>query len=137
MKRDSRTLSRRFVIAAAIAAGAAMPLGAARGAEAAAPATQPAYPALDQLNRECIALSRELQGSLLRVQVPQPRVVLNNIDNEPRFNRYSKQLDPNVKKALQQRAIAQQQQYLTNNGNYGPPTSQPANADNSNLKNGS
>jgi S1-C subfamily serine protease len=124
------------MIAAALATGALAPLGIARAADSAAPASQPAFPGLDQLNRECIALSRELQGSLLRVQVPPPRIAYGNIDDDARWNRY-KGLNPDVKRALQQKREAAQQQYTLNNGAYAvPPATQPANGRNS-VGNGS
>lgn len=68
---------------------------------AAEPATQPsAHPLLDALNRETQDLSHNLQGSVLRVQMPTPRWVIDlaNRDRDNRFDKYN--LDPAVRQQL-------------------------------------
>jgi hypothetical protein len=125
MKQSAKQpLSRRRLIGATFALAALSALNPVRAAEPpTAPATQPAYPALEQLNRETLSLTRDLQGSILRVQIPASRVA-QGYDNN-RWDRYGNRLNPDVKKALQQQQLRGNPQNY-NNTLLNNSTSQPA-----------
>src|SRR4051794_7649956 len=62
----------RLAITFCLALTASTTFSAAAAAEP-PPASRPAVPALQQLNLECVSLCQNLQGSVLRVQVPAPK----------------------------------------------------------------
>ena len=98
-----------FLFLAAVAVAGTRPLGSLYAAEAASrPATAPSpqadvasleaadsttFPALTQLNRECQALYRRLDGCVLQVQMPTPRWMLEAEQESP-LNRYKLNEDP-------------------------------------------
>lgn len=111
------------------------------------PATRPVHPALDQLNGECVALYRQLQQSIPRVQMPPPQWVAQAAKENP-FARYK--LNDKVRQTLEQQQIFRQGSPGGQNGQI--PATQPvgnngsnsndlnnsrSNSGNSNLSNGS
>ena len=92
-------MGRRMLVLAYAALSALAPASVTLAAE---PATRPALPALEQLNRDCITLHQGLQGGILRVQMPAPKFVGNTVaqQDDPRWGKY--QLNPNVKRVLSQ-----------------------------------
>jgi hypothetical protein len=97
-----------------------------------APATAPARPLLEQLDRETKALHREVQRGVLRVQLPPPRwldeVAGHEADNP--LTKY-KELDPRVREQLEQRRrrSAAEGAPLASAGEAGPSTQAVSDAD--------
>jgi PDZ domain len=61
-----------------------------------------AYPMLEQLNRETQSLYRDVQASLVRVQLPTPKWIRQAAANEDPLAKWDKVIDPQVKARIDQ-----------------------------------
>ena len=70
----------------------------------AAPCALPAdtYPMLEQLNRETQSLYRDVQGGLVRVQLPTPKWIRDAAAKEDPLQKWGNVIDPQVKAKIQQ-----------------------------------
>lgn len=60
------------------------------------------YPMLEQLNRETQSLYRDVQGGLVRVQLPTPKWIRDAAANEDPLKKWGKVIDPQVKAKIDQ-----------------------------------
>jgi hypothetical protein len=84
---------RNIFLAGALAAGGLLAISP--------PAIGQAYPLLEQLNRESQSLYKEVQGGIVRVQLPTPKWIRDAAAGDDPLRKWDSQaIDPNVKKQL-------------------------------------
>lgn len=72
----------------------------------AAPLHADNYPLLEQLNRETQSLYLEVQGSLVRVQLPTPKWIRDAAAKDDPLARWNNIVDPQVKQRIDERRLA-------------------------------
>jgi hypothetical protein len=64
------------------------------------------YPLLEQLNRETQSLYREVQGGLVRVQLPTPKWIRDAAAKDDPLARWANVIDPQVKQRIDEQRLA-------------------------------
>src|SRR5688572_20391003 len=70
------------------------------------------YPLLEQLNRETQSMYREVQGGLVRIQLPTPRWIKDAAVQDDPLKNWDRELDPAVKtriEGMRRRSVEQGQ----------------------------
>src|SRR6266568_5848837 len=60
------------------------------------------YPVLEQLNRETQSLYRDVQGGLVRVQLPTPKWIRDAAAKDDPLSKWGNVIDPQVKEKIDQ-----------------------------------